>query len=155
MPLLDACYGDYSDCCVAFRNGIDHLRCREINAALYLFEQALESVSNEDQYLPVYCSYLGFARVLAGDARGRELCHTALNSCISNGDLYLNIARLEWYSKNRRETVNAIAEGLRVDHRHEGLRLFHEKIGKRKYRPVNILPRDHFINNMVGRMLRK
>jgi hypothetical protein len=154
MSPLQVVYEDFSSCCDEFVEGIEHLKERAIPKAMERFQQAYDSVGRSDVYHNKYASYCGLARVLSGDKSGLQLCRDAARSEIHDGDVFLNLARAEWFYKNRKNTVIALKKGLQVDNRHPGLRLMREQLGIRMRCPLPFLPRSHPLNHALGKLLR-
>jgi hypothetical protein len=155
MASLQAVYDDFSLCSSDFVEGVHYLKGRAIPQAVERFQLAYESVSRSDVYHNKYASYCGLARVLSGDRNGLILCRDAARSEIHDGDVYLNLARAEWYFKNRKNTVIALKKGLQVDNRHPGLRQMRELMGIRKRSVLSFLPRNHALNHALGKLMRK
>jgi hypothetical protein len=154
MAPIEAVYQDFSACCDEFVEGVEFLNHRVMPKAAVRFQQAYESVDRADIYHNKYASYCGLARVLSGDAGGLQLCREAAKSELYDGDVYLNLARAEWYFENRKLTVVALKKGLRVDAAHPGLRQMREELGVRQRSPLPFLPRSHPLNQALGRLLR-
>jgi len=155
MSLLEATYNDYSHCCDNFKQGIEFLENRSISNANKSFQLAFKSINIDHALHNTYLSYSGLAKTLDGDLHGVDLCRQAVNSEYSNGDVFLNLARVEWFCENRKNTVVALQTGLDIDYQHGGLRLLQKKIGVRKRKPIPFLSRNHFINQKLGRIFRK
>ena len=155
MASLQPVYEDFSTCCNDFVEGIKYLKDHSIHQAIERFQLAYESVGRNDIYHNKYASYCGLARVLSGDRGGLDLCREAARSEIHDGDVFLNLARAEWFKKHRKNTVVALKKGLQVDNRHPGLRLMREQLGIRERSPVPFLPRSHKLNHALGKLMRK
>jgi len=82
------------------------------------------------------------------------MCRQAIGNELHDGDVYLNLARAEWFYENRRATVIALKKGLQVDNRHPGLRQMREQLGVRQRSALPFLPRTHPLNQALGRLLR-
>jgi tetratricopeptide (TPR) repeat protein len=155
MSLLEAVYTDYSECCEDFKNGIEHLRARSFHQAAECFQLALESVSKSHKYRNTYASYLGISKLMHGDLKAIEFCRRAINNEWKNADVFLNLARAELFCENRLNTVLAIEKGFDIDRYHIGLHVLSKRVGVRNRNAVSFLPRKSFINNFVGRRMRK
>ncbi len=155
MSPLQAVYEDFSACCNEFIDGVSHLKDRSIPQAIQSFQLAFDSVDRTDVYHNKYASYCGLARVLSGDQLGLQLCRDAARNEIRDGDVFLNLARAEWFFKNRKQTIIALKKGLQVDNRHPGLRQMREQLGFRQRSPLPFLPRSHPLNHGLGKLLRK
>jgi len=154
MAPLQEVYEDFSACCDEFVEGVSHLKNRAIPKAADRFRQAYESVDRTSIYHNKYASYCGLARVLSGDASGLEMCRSAAESELHDGDVYLNLARAEWHFENRRAVVIALKKGLQIDNRHPGLRQMREQMGIRQRSPLPFLPRTHPLNQALGKLMR-
>ena len=154
MAPLFAVYEDFSSCCDEFVEGVSYLKDRSIPDAIDSFQQAYESVGRADLYHNKYASYCGLARVLSGDASGLDMCRQAAKSELHDGDVYLNLARAEWYFENRKATIIVLKKGLQVDNRHPGLRQMREQLGVRQRTSLPFLPRTHPLNKTLGKLMR-
>jgi hypothetical protein len=152
---IAAIFNDYSSCHTSFSEGISSLESRDVDRAVECFSHALASVNDKHPNYRRYVSYYGVARVLQGQDDGVLYCRSAVSDKIRDGDLYMNLARVEWFLKNRRNTVLALQDGLKNDATHEGLALMWLRIGERKRKPVFFLPRRSLVNKMIGYMLRR
>ncbi len=155
MSPLQVVYEDFSSCCDEFVEGIEHLKERALLKAMERFQRAYDSVGRSDVYRNKYASYCGLARVLSGDRSGLMLCREAADDEIHDGDVFLNLARAEWFYKNRKNAVIALKKGLQVDNRHPGLRRMREQLGTRIRCPLPFLPRSHPLNHALGKLLRR
>lgn len=151
---IAAIFNDYSSCHTAFSEGISSLESRDVDRAVACFSSALASVNDRHPNYRRYISYYGVARVLQGQEDGIKFCRSAIADRNRDGDLYMNLARVEWFLKNRRNTVLALQEGLKRDANHQGLALMWMRIGERKRKPVFFLPRGNLVNKMIGCLLR-
>lgn len=151
---IAAIFNDYSSCHTSFSDGISSLELRDIDRAVACFSYALSCVNEMHPNYQRYMSYYGLARVLQGKDDGIHFCRTAVAAKSRDADLYLNLARVEWFLQNRRNTVLALQEGLKMDPRHEGLCLMWLRIGERNRKPVFFLPRGNLVNKMLGCLLR-
>jgi len=154
MAPLQAVYEDFSACCEKFVEGVEHLKDRSMPKAVQSFQIAYESVKSSDVYHNKYASYCGLSRVLSGDRTGLELCREAAKGEVYDGDVYLNLARAEWFLQNRKNTIVVLKKGLQVDNRHPGLRQMREQLGVRQRSPLPFLPRSHPLNHALGKLMR-
>lgn len=152
---IAAIFNDYSSCHASFSEGISSLESRDIDRAAECFSSALASVNERHPDYRRYVSYYGMARVFQGQDDGIYFCRSAVADKIRDGDLYLNLARVEWFLQNRRNTVLALQDGLKLDTKHEGLSLMWLRIGERRRKPVFFLPRGNLVNKMIGCLLRR
>lgn len=152
---IAAIFNDYSSCHTSFSEGISSLESRDVDRAAECFSHALALVSDKHPDYRRYISYYGIARALQGRDDGVLYCRSAVSGENRDGDLFLNLARVEWFMNNRRNTVMALQEGLKKDARHEGLALMWLRIGQRKRKPVFFLPRGNMVNKVIGCLLRR
>ena len=154
MSPIHAVYEDFSACCDEFVEGVTYLKDRAMPKAVNRFQQAYESVNHEDVYHNKYASYCGLARVLSGDSTGLEMCRHAADNELNDGDVYLNLARAEWFYENRKLVIIALKKGLHIDDRHPGLRQMRIQLGVRQRSTLPFLPRSHPLNHALGKLLR-
>jgi len=155
MYQLKTIYSDYSTCCYDFIVGIEYLNQRSITKAVNHFSLACSLTPRQDYNFNKYQSYLGLANVLSGNQAGLLLCQQAIENEEADGDLYLNLARAEWFYRNRLATVKALNKGLAIEADHVGLIEMRDYLGVRRSNPVVFLPRQHYVNCLLGKMLRK
>ncbi len=151
----DYVYKDYSMHSADFLSGIRCLKSGLNEEANRYFQLAYESVNNGDVYHNKYASFCGLLRVLHGDPGGLVLCRDAVRGEIMDGDVFLNLARAEWFYDSRKRTVSAILKGLDVDGKHIGLHQMHSDLGVRKRQPIPLVSRGNILNALVGKLLRK
>jgi hypothetical protein len=148
-------YKDYSLHSKDFISGIRCLKAGLNQDAGRYFQLSFESVRHSDVYHNKYASFCGLLRVLHGDRGGLELCRDASRSEIHDGDVYLNLARAEWFYGNRKKTVFAIFDGMKVDNKHIGLHQIYKDLGIRVNQPIPWLGRKNRLNSWIGQLLRK
>lgn len=154
MGPLHVVYEDFSSCCDDFVEGVSLLKDRAMPSAVSHFQKAYESVGRADVYHNKYASYCGLAKVLSGDSTGLGMCRHAAKNELHDGDVYLNLARAEWFYENRKAVVVALKKGLQIDNRHPGLRQMREQLGIRQRSALPFLPRSHPLNHALGKLLR-
>lgn len=155
MSHVEAIYSDYSSCCTDFIVGIEHLKQRSISHAIHYFNRACRDTDNDDLFRNRYESYYGLARVLNGDEQGLDMCvRAALNECY-DGDIFLNLVRVEFIKQNREKAIMALLKGLDVDSGHPGLQLMAQQLGLRRRNALPFLRRGHPFNRFIGRFMRR
>jgi len=99
-------------------------------------------------------SYLGYgiARYQRQVKEGIRLCEHAVKTQFYHADNHLNLARVYLLSKNRKGATSALAQGLALDPRHEGLRALKSEMGYRKKPVLGFLKRENPINRTLGRL---
>ncbi len=155
MDIENLTYSDYSLCTPNFINGIEFLKRGMISQASHSFEMAYEQTSYNDAHYNKYASFCGYTRVLNGDRGGLTICREVARNEMHDGDVFYNLAKSEWHFKDRKRTVLSLKKGLKIDSMHPGMREFRNDLGVRKSTPIGFLPRNHGINNKVGRFFRK
>jgi len=148
-------YRDYSLCNPNFINGVEFLKRGMISQAGHCFEMAYEKISYKDLHYSKYASFCGYARVLNGDRGGLSICREVARDELYDGDVFYNLAKSEWFFKDRKRTVETLHKGISVDHMHPGLCELRKELRVRKKVPIRFLPRDHTLNNMLGKLFRK
>jgi tetratricopeptide (TPR) repeat protein len=101
-----------------------------------------------------FYSYLGFgmAQLHGRKEEGLKLCQRAIEIEFYQADNYFNLARMHAMMRHRREAVEAIEKGLKVDPEHRGLQQLHDEIGERSPPVLRKLPRAHFLNRLLGKV---
>jgi len=144
-----------SYCHANFVNGVEFLKRGMNSQASRCFEMAYEKTTYSDAYYNKYASFCGYARVINGDRGGLVICREVARNEQSDGDVFYNLAKSEWYFKDRKRAVDSLLQGLQVDGLHEGICQLCDEMSMRKKTVIGFLPRNHAINNMLGKFLRK
>jgi len=146
---------DYSLCNPNFINGIEFLKRGMVSQAGHCFEMAYEKISYNDINYNRYASFCGYTRVLNGDRGGLSICREVACNELYDGDVFFNLAKSEWYFKDRKRTINTLQQGLEIDCMHPGMRDFSNELCMRKKSAIGFLPRNHALNNALGKLFRK
>lgn len=141
--------------CQYFAEGLSYLREDDITQALLSFQRAYYRVPYDDFYYNKYASYYGLARVLAGDLSGLQLCRDTAAREDFDGDVFMNLAYVEWHLQDRRASVDSLLQGLAVDSFHPGLNRLKVRLGERKNKPIECIPRNSFLNVALGKLSRR
>ena len=141
--------------CNDFVQGLLLLKENLVSQALSNFQRAYESAPDDDIFYNKYASYCGLARVLGGDRSGVILCRDAARLEAVDGDVFLNLAFVEWHLNSRKRTIYTLEKGLMVDHQHPGLNKLKQHLGIRCESAFAFISRDSFLNNVLGRLSRK
>lgn len=118
----------------------------------------LREVANgsiDPQKLPgTFFSFLGYgmANLHGRKEEGLKLCKRAIEIEFYQADNYVNLARLHLLLKQRREAIDTIEAGLKIDPDHAALNDLHDRIGMRRAPVVGSLGRTHFINRILGKL---
>jgi hypothetical protein len=146
---------DYSHCNPDFINGVEFLKRGMVTQASHCFELAYEKVSYSDVHYSKYASFCGYARVICGDRGGLTICRDVARNESRDGDVFYNLAKSEWYLKDRKRTVSSLLQGMNIDEAHSGIHELCKEVCMRKKNIINFLPRNNSINNMLGKLFRK
>ena len=148
-------YGNLNSYCNDFRAAVNLFEVKSTDKALHYFQLAYESVNRNDVYHNLYESYCGLVRLLSGDRGGLELCRDAARSEQRNANVFLNLARAEWHYRNRKKTIIALENGLKINRKHPGILKMREELGVRRRKIIPMIHRNSAINNTLGKILRK
>lgn len=139
----------------SFDKGRDALKAKDYKAAEREFRVALKSMDEHHVLYNKVASYFGLAQVLVSDPNGLLLCRDAASSEALDGDVFLNLACAEWHTDNRKRALHAILRGREVDSEHDQLVRACMLLDSRRRNVFPFLPRQHFLNRTVGRMMRR
>lgn len=139
----------------AFDKGRDALKAKDYKAAERAFKQAMKSVDAHHVLYNKVASYLGLAQVLISDRNGLLLCRDAASSEAVDGDVFLNLACAEWHTENRKRAIDAIIRGREIDTAHDQLVRACMLLDSYRRTVFPFLPRQHFLNRAVGRLMRR
>ncbi len=139
----------------AYQNGKELLEKQDYKAAGRAFKIVMDSVGEHDSEYTCVMSNLGLAQVLSDDKNGLLQCRDAASNEVFEGEVFLNLACAEWYSNNRKRAVNAIRHGVKIDAANKQLNAACAKLDSRKRPVFTFLPRNHKLNRIIGRMLRR
>ncbi len=141
----------------AYQIAKDALKAGDYMAAERAFKIALDSINEHDglyNYNNVQ-SYYGLAQVLNSNENGLLLCRDAASKEMLDGDVFLNLACAELESNNRKRAIDAIQHGLKIDAGHARLNRACARLDCRKRICLGFLPRDHGLNRLLGRLMRR
>ena len=133
--------------------GIERCRDGEWDLGVEDLLTASQEGHRRDLPSPVY-SFLGYAlaRTHGDIRRGVRFCKYSLKLEFYHPDNYLNLARTQLLSGNRRSAKKAIEQGLGFDPQHSGLLGLRQELGERREPVLSFLGRDHFVNRLLGRL---
>ena len=147
--------GDINPYCTNFNVAVSLFDINANEKAQKYFQLAYESVNYSDVYHNKYASYCGLVRFLNGDMAGLLLCQEAAKHEYQDADVYLNLARAELKLKRRKNAINALDQGSKIDAEHVGIKKMRELLGVRKRKFIPLLDRDNLFNNSIGKLFRK
>jgi len=144
----------------AYKNALDALKMKDYKAAERAFKIALDSTEEiiglayAGQYNNLQ-SYYGLAQVLNSNENGLLLCRDAASKEMYNGDVFLNLACAELEYGNRKRAIEAVEQGMKIDTSNTRLKRACNLLDCRKRCCLGFLPREHWLNHMLGRMRRR
>ena len=139
----------------AYQIAKDALKAGDYKAAERAFKIALDSINEHDGLYNNVQSYYGLAEVLNSNENGLLLCRDAASKEMLDGDVFLNLACAELESNNRKRAIEAIQHGIKIDAGHARLKRACDWLDCRKRSCVGFLPRDHRLNRLLGRLMRR
>ena len=117
---------------------------------------------------PFLLSSFGFlqAKVEGKYRNGIDACaravsiyeRVALSGGVDEGrsaELYLNLSKAYTVAGRRKNAVEALTTGLKRNKNNKQLQAELDRLGVRKLIPIPFLNRSNFLNEMIGRLLRK
>ncbi len=131
------------------------LKAQDYKAAERDFKKALDAMADHDEQYSNVLSHYGMVQVLNANENGLLLCREAASNELLDGEVFLNLACAEWYSKNRKRAIEAIRHGMKIDGKNQ--RLVHACSGLdcRKKCCFSFLSRSHKLNRLFGRLMRR
>lgn len=139
----------------AFQSAKDALKEEDYKASERAFKVALDSIEEGDTSYNNVLSYYGLAQVFNNNSNGLLLCRDAASSEMLDGNVFLNLASAEWESNNRKRAIDAIRHGIKIDAEHNQLNVACSKLGCRKRCCFGFLARNHKLNRLFGRLMRR
>ncbi len=133
--------------------GID--RCRRGDWQLGIDDLMQVASQKQRSELPsLLYSYLGLgiAQYRSEIKEGLKLCKHAIKLEFFQPDNYCNLARVFLIAQQRSDAVTAIRRGLNIDPDHPGLQRLQGQLGVRRRQLVPFLSRQHFLNQLLGRL---
>jgi hypothetical protein len=134
--------------------GIELCRRGDWRQGLDLLRRVADAQERASDLPSLFYSYLGFG-IARFDRRVREgitLCQHAIKREFYQPENYVNLARTQLLAGRRREAVEAIAAGRRLDPDHRGLAALHDELGVRRAPVLGFLHRRSFLNRLLGRV---
>ncbi|MCM2269438.1 MAG: hypothetical protein NDJ75_05010 [Thermoanaerobaculia bacterium] len=136
------------------RDGLRLCREGEWRKGLPVLAGVIEQRGPYDKVPGIVYSYLGYgvAKFQNKTTEGLRLCEHAIKIEFYEADNHWNLARVSVLAGHRRNAVNAINGGLRLDPDHDGLLKLKQEIGLRRQPILGFLGRDNFLNVLLGRI---
>jgi len=139
----------------AYEKGCADLKAKDYKGAVRDFEEALKDVSEHHEHYNLLVSSLGLSQVLNSNRNGLLLCRDAASSEVLNADVFLNLACAEWRCLNRKRAIEALRHGCKIDNENERLKKAIARLDARRKNIFMFLPREHPLNRIFGRLLRR
>jgi len=139
----------------AYQNAKDSLKAQDYKAAERDFKKVLDGLDEHHEQYNNVLSHYGLVQELNLNENGLLLCRDAASNEAFDGDVFLNLACAEWFSDNRKRAVNAIRHGVKIDADNQRLNHACAILDCRKKCCLSFLPRDHRLNRLLGRLLRR
>jgi tetratricopeptide (TPR) repeat protein len=95
---------------------------------------------------------LGIAQYRSEIKEGLKLCKHAVKLEFFQPDNYYNLARVHLIAQQRSDAVAAVRRGLDIDPDHGGLQRLQAQLGIRRRQLLPFLSRQHFLNQLLGRL---
>ncbi len=136
-----------------YYKGISLYHSGAYDHALPIFKRALELNSKVNPFYTLCSSYYGLTLIYSGDYdSGINQCIEASEDEISNGDVFYNLAIAARIKQDRKLSLNAIQDGLKIDRHNEKLIRLRKLVGYRRKPKIHFLSRNHFLNIIIGKL---
>lgn len=105
---------------------------------------------------PVHFSYRGLARALAGRglAEAEAECREAMVLGFLEPEVYLNLSRVYTIMRRPERALEVLRQGIRAIPGDPKILGQLERLNPRKAPPLSVVPRDHWLNNLIGKWMR-
>lgn len=133
-----------------FQSGLRAYRHRELRQASDAFCKLVDDGSTDPRHLS-YCGLL-LAIVRAHVREGLELCERALEVAWYDPEMYLNLARLHFYTGWQSRATEVLRMGLRIDPGDRRLLSEIQRVSIRNKPALGFLDRGHALNRVLGRL---
>ncbi|MEZ4704173.1 MAG: hypothetical protein R3A11_03085 [Bdellovibrionota bacterium] len=129
--------------------GIDLYNQGEFAQAHKLFGQAL----GIDPESPKIQSWYGLTTGVVENyvTKGLEYCKRAVASDIPDVMFFRNLGKLYLLKNDKRSAIGAFARGLQIEKNNRAILAEWKTLGFRRKPFLGFLPRDHFLNVMIGK----
>jgi hypothetical protein len=134
------------------KHGIECCRRGDWNEGLRHLGQIAER--GETGLPGLFYSYLGYGIALREQRvnEGLTLCRHSIKVEFYQAENYLNLARTCVLAKDRKGSVKAVRDGLKIDPHHPELLVLYQDLGIRGLPVLPFLDRRHFLNRILGRV---
>ena len=135
-------------------SGIDHCRAGRWEKGADYLGYVAERSHGDLSHASLYLSYLGcaIARLEERHKEARALCEQAVKVEFFQPENWANLAEVMLLSGERREAIDAVRQGLRIDPHNERLQQLQASLGCRRRPVVGFLGRANPLNHILGRL---
>ncbi len=139
-------------------NAVKLTRAENYAAAIDIFEIHLSTLASGDlaekRAAATAFSYYGLcvAMVRRRYAEAVKYCNISLKTNFLDPDHRYNLALIYLERNERKKAVETLNAGLRVAPGNTRINTIFDSIGRRKSPPIAFLPRDNFLNVVLGRL---
>jgi len=139
---------------VVAERGLELCRAGRWSDGLPLMMHAYQAQEGGRDFAGAFYSYLGLglAQQKKKVREGLQLCEQAVKTEFYNPENFLNLARVHLLAGNRRQGMQAIDRGLRVDPSNPALLTLMHDSGIRRRPVLPRLSRDNPLNQLFGRV---
>lgn len=134
--------------------GIELCRRGRWSEGLHRLGEVAATEGSTSELPSQYYAFLGYglARFQRRVREGLQLCEHAVKQEFFQVDNYALLARTAMLANNRRRAVQAIEQGLAIDHQDQDLLKLRRDLGVRRRPVLRFLSRDHALNRILGRL---
>ena len=118
--------------------------------ALGHFQRSYETDAENPEVLSYYAVVNALER---GQVRsGIEMAEKAIEKMPERADFYMNLGRINLKGGEKKEAVETLRKGVRIDPENRELRSMLKKLGIRRKPSLSSLPRHHLMNRYLGKI---
>ena len=135
-------------------SGIEHCRAGRWEKGADYLGYVAERSHSDLSHASLYLSYLGcaIARIQQRHKEARALCRHAVKVEFFQPENWANLAEVMLLSDKRKEAVDAVQRGLKIDPNNERLQQLQSTLGRRRRPVVAVLGRRNPVNHILGRL---
>ena len=137
----------------SLKKGLSYLYKGDPEEAVEFFSEVL--MSTNESPLALSCLGLSIARTRKDMKEAERYCKKAIEKNPKIGDFYRSLAEVYKIQGKKAQAIETLNKGLPFDRGDKKIFSEIKKFGIRKKPPISFLPRPHFLNKMIGRMLSK
>jgi tetratricopeptide (TPR) repeat protein len=101
-----------------------------------------------------YLSYYGLAMAQSRGATPEavQACEAAARRDFYSPELLLNLGRVYLLAGKTTKALATFERGIAIAPNHKAMRAELDKVDRRQIRPIGLVPRDHPINKLLGKL---